>query len=316
MTGPRLVHVACNLCGQDRTEPVYEAQGLKVVRCLSCGLNYVNPRLSSAELQKLYTEDFYTSDASPAGCDCSTEHSEWYDRTRFQADLKQIHAFIKPPGRLLDVGCGLGRFLEMARDAGWDGRGVEFSEYGAREARRKGFEVKTGPLRHADFPARSFDLVTLFHSLEHMEDPLRLLRDEVRPLLRTGGFLLIEVPNFGCESSRTLKGDWVWSRPKEHLYGFTPDSLSKLAAAAGFKVAQCMTKSVHTLDGIQDVGQIGAYARLSNASWTRGLKDRLRRTPLWSAVKAGRAALFRAARLFYKPPLGEAEILLIAERDT
>src|SRR5262245_7595344 len=110
-----LVEVPCNICGSRESDFLYEKQGLKTVRCRSCGLAFVNPRLSPEAIRALYEEEFYTQDEGAAGCNCYTEEARISDGTRFKADIGVLEKHRPSKGRLLDIGCGLGRFVAFAR---------------------------------------------------------------------------------------------------------------------------------------------------------------------------------------------------------
>jgi SAM-dependent methyltransferase len=136
-------------------------------------------------------------------------------------------------GALLDVGCGVGIFLEVAAASGFDVQGVEVSTWASEFARARGLQVSTGTLREAAYPAESFDVVTVNHVLEHLPDPLATLA-EVRRVLRGGGLLVIGVPNFGSFAAILRRGRWRSLLPDQHLWQFTRGSLRNLLESAGF----------------------------------------------------------------------------------
>jgi SAM-dependent methyltransferase len=140
-----------------------------------------------------------------------------------------------PDGKALDIGCGSGLFLSVLRQFGWSVQGVELSSAAAQFAKEKlGINVFAGELVDARFAPNSFDFVSLNHSLEHLPEPLELLR-EVRRILKPGGRLYVGVPNVASVSRRISKEYWLhWDVPR-HLFGFSPQTLERILIAAGFQ---------------------------------------------------------------------------------
>jgi 2-polyprenyl-3-methyl-5-hydroxy-6-metoxy-1,4-benzoquinol methylase len=140
-----------------------------------------------------------------------------------------------PPARLLDVGAGRGRFVAAAARAGYAAVGIEPGPGRAAIARERGAEVQTATLETAEVPSGSVDVVTLWHVLEHVEDPGAALK-RVASWLAPGGALVVAVPNLASLQAR-LGGDaWMhWDLPR-HRTHFTPAGLSRLLAAHGLPV--------------------------------------------------------------------------------
>jgi 2-polyprenyl-3-methyl-5-hydroxy-6-metoxy-1,4-benzoquinol methylase len=146
--------------------------------------------------------------------------------TAYEAWLDEIDKR-SPRGSLLDVGCGLGLFLSAARARGWDARGVEPSVWPARFARDEtGVPVDACSLEEARLPTGRFDVVTLWSTLEHLPDPVSVLR-EVARITRPGGMIWIGVPNTASLEAR-LRGarDHNLAKP-EHLLHFTEHTLRR-----------------------------------------------------------------------------------------
>lgn len=133
---------------------------------------------------------------------------------------------IRGTGTVLDVGCGSGEALDVARQRGWSGVGVEPVEASAERARSCGLAVRTGTLADADLPAASFDLVGAWHVLEHIMDPVAFL-SELAGYARPGGLVAVEVPNWHHRSRRVRGPDWDQLCPLEHVIHFTPRTLRR-----------------------------------------------------------------------------------------
>jgi SAM-dependent methyltransferase len=134
----------------------------------------------------------------------------------------------------LELGCGDGWLLEALRQAGWDVVGIERSEKAALRATRLGLDVQVGDWVGCGFPAASFDLVILWHVLEHLHDPLATLA-EVHRVMRSSGRLVIAVPNVDSWQAKVAGRRWVHLDVPRHLYHFDPTTLESLLARAGFQ---------------------------------------------------------------------------------
>ncbi|MGC8787731.1 MAG: methyltransferase domain-containing protein, partial [Anaerolineae bacterium] len=190
--GDVLEYVHCNLCGADDTELVAEVEGFHIVRCRQCGLVYVNPRYREDFLQQLYTAEYYDHDGIRNGQAFFGYEDYIADeeniKITFAKRLRTIERFANK-GRLLDVGCATGFFLDLARAKGWEVVGSEVSEFAARYAREKlGLEVRLGALKELHFEAEAFDVVTMWDVIEHVADPMGDLL-EVWRILRADGLL-------------------------------------------------------------------------------------------------------------------------------
>jgi SAM-dependent methyltransferase len=142
------------------------------------------------------------------------------------------------PGRVLDVGCGRGLLLRAFRQKGCEVTGTEFSDDACRYAREvPGIPVRVGLLEQLRFPDNSYDVVVMWHVLEHISDPRPTLAEVVR-ILRPGGIFLVGVPNFGSPEAQLTKADWFHLDIPRHLSHHTPESLKAALAAAGLQPAR------------------------------------------------------------------------------
>ncbi|MBI4198898.1 MAG: class I SAM-dependent methyltransferase [Chloroflexi bacterium] len=228
-------------------------QRWQVLRCHGCDLRYVHPRLHPEALEAIYAGGEYGFERP--GLDGPGAE-------RYRQRLLDEVARFRAGGALLDVGCATGEFLAAARLRGWEVQGVELSPYAAALARqRHGLPVFAGTLREARFLAERFDVVTLWDVIEHLPD-LRADLEEVRRLLRPGGLLGLETPNWDSIYRRMLGRRWPAYQPRLHLYYFTRASAAGLLARAGFDVLSSRTEVV---------GFFSAQGR------ARGLRPRLLR---------------------------------------
>jgi len=196
-----------------------------LVKCRDCGLEFVNPRPGPEVL-----DEFYGMPGYPAH-ETSGDDSVSSFRFNFLGGLLSKTT-------LLDYGCGGGSFLQKARDAGWDVTGIEPSPVGRKNAQALGVEVYG---RMEDIPApRRFDLVTMFHVLEHVPD-LSAVLSAVKRVMTDNGLLLVEVPNIRSFRAMVYKLPGIRKADDEryrafpiHLYGFKRKTLARLLLKNGF----------------------------------------------------------------------------------
>jgi SAM-dependent methyltransferase len=160
--------------------------------------------------------------------------------------------------RLLDVGCATGFFIRAAQDAGWIASGVEANPFQADFARQAGLDVRNETIEETTFPEESFDAVTLFEIIEHVKQPMAILRKAHR-LLKPGGMVFLYTPNFDC-ASRLIMGldaHFIWA--SNHLTYFTIPTLAGAIERAGFDVAHAETQGLDIEDMIWYFEETGRH---------------------------------------------------------
>jgi 2-polyprenyl-3-methyl-5-hydroxy-6-metoxy-1,4-benzoquinol methylase len=233
-------YVNCNLCGKDNTVLLFKAEGFNIVKCKSCGLTYVNPRFKEAERKDVYSEGYFRGTLSNMrGID---HFARWEEIQQGSVERMAKIMRYKAPGKILDVGCAIGSLLETARSYGWECYGIELSSFAADYAREKlNLNVFCGTLEQANYPENFFDVITLYHVIEHLPDPTATLM-HCRKLLKPDGILVVEVPDFGSAQAQRLKESYHYVKPQEHIYYFTTDTLKKLLRKSGFKPSKIFLK--------------------------------------------------------------------------
>ncbi|MBI2541621.1 class I SAM-dependent methyltransferase [Candidatus Woesearchaeota archaeon] len=233
--------VSCNLCNSDSSKKIMEVNGFNIVKCKKCGLIYVNPRLKENKLHQIYNEGYFNNQAFNGselpfyGYEGYIEEKEDI-RATFSRRLKRINKLCRK-GRLLDIGCAFGFFLELARDDGWDAKGIEISEHAYKYAKNVlKLPVFNKTLEKAEFKQNSFDAVTIFDVIEHLPDPKSMLK-EIRKILKPNGLLAITTPNIGSIAARLLGKNWEEvKRVREHIYFFSEDTLKKMLESLNFEL--------------------------------------------------------------------------------
>jgi 2-polyprenyl-3-methyl-5-hydroxy-6-metoxy-1,4-benzoquinol methylase len=160
----------------------------------------------------------------------------------YQVELEFPLRILSDPqkGRMLDVGCGSGALVHLAARMGWEAEGIDVDPKAIACAKRSLLTVRLGSLLDQRFPNAAFDLLVSNHSIEHVHDPLSLLK-ECRRILSPKGRLVISTPNATSILHARFLADWFALDPPRHLHIFTPHSLRNLALAAGFKDAVVRT---------------------------------------------------------------------------
>ena len=206
-----------------------------LVRCVKCSLVYLNPRPVEESSGVFYESSEYTPFVS-TGKQRSIMDRVYVAIREMNNRWKrrQIEALQPERGRLLDVGCGTGEFLQAMHAAGWQVRGVERDAKAAAYAvEQLQLDVVCGSLDTVPLAPASFDVVTMWHVLEHLYQPHKALM-QVRDVLRPGGLLVIAVPNLLSLDARYYRQNWVAFDAPRHVQHFSPKSLRSLCEMHSF----------------------------------------------------------------------------------
>jgi len=225
-----------------------------VVKCLNCGLVYLNPMPCPEDITKIYdTDEYYSATESHDGLTLGyPNYAMLKEHLRFVVDeLLRPVKHVKP-GRLLDIGCGMGFMLSRFREQGWDTYGVDVSTYATEYARNHlGLKVFTGTVNELDLPEGYFDMVTMVLTIEHIPNPRGVL-ESVHHLMKPGAILIVTTHDIGGLWPRIIKGKWRHLNVPEHLYFFTKNTLKRLLENTGFhtfRVTETATIASVTSDG-------------------------------------------------------------------
>jgi len=205
------------------------------------------------------------------------------------------------PGRLLDVGCGGGRFLRRMQRRGWQVVGTDFDQQAARKvSARYGIETHVGDLQQCNLPASSFDAITLSQTIEHLYTPMTTLHECLR-LLKPGGLLVMTTPNAVSLGAKKFGGNWRgWEAPR-HLQLFTVQSLKTLTQQAGFAVEEARTCSAGSAvvyrasRDIADGGPGSLWHRFQTLSWGYEMELQEQRKQ-WTQPLSGQNILIRGRK--------------------
>jgi 2-polyprenyl-3-methyl-5-hydroxy-6-metoxy-1,4-benzoquinol methylase len=234
--GARLEAVHCLFCPEGTpTQRVFKEPPLAVERCAGCGLVFVSPRIASERVAEIYGESYWRSPAAKhyGYTDYRKDAPLWL-RT-YRRRLGVLRPWLVAGGRVLDVGCAAGFFLEVMRDEGFDTWGLEISSAIAEEARRRlgDDRIHVGRLEDAPYAPGQFDLITFWDVVEHLPNPIDALC-RARRLLKPNGMLLLETQNVESRFARLMGRRWQHFKQAEHLYHFSPSTAARLVEAADF----------------------------------------------------------------------------------
>ena len=242
---------SCPACGKSTSASTYHATygawprhggkdaprwALAHSRC-ECSHIYANPQPTFTELVPFYGDDYHQFVASPRS------DEQIRQDVNGAADGRFNRIRVVPGGRFLDIGCGIGDTVAHMAALGMQAQGLEVSEPGVLIGRKRGLEIFHGTLQQANYPDDTFDSVTLFHVLEHVQDAVDLLRTVARIMKPDGEFLLI-VPNANSMMFALLKDLWMNVDVPRHIHHFTPASLRATAERAGLAIADITTESL------------------------------------------------------------------------
>lgn len=225
----------CNHCQNLTSKPLFKVmdyasqEHFELVKCKRCDLVWTNPKPQGKNLDRYYQLKH------------PQERGRLFNQlievfvSLFRESRVRLLLSLKREGRILDVGCGRGLELKLMSQKGFESYGVERPWRQLLIRPSKKVKITFQELTRCRFPTGFFDLVSFWHSLEHLNDPSGALK-EVKRILKNDGFLVIQVPNFGSLQARLFSGKWFHLDVPRHLYHFSSQTLKALLGKNGFKI--------------------------------------------------------------------------------
>ncbi len=221
-----IFHTNCPLCDHKHISDLYlNVNGFTITRCHACGLVFVKERLTTNELIEYYNRtdgaDYIYADPR------NTENLSYYFRKLGKIIEQKI-----PTGRILDVGCSAGYFLDVMNN--WERYGIEIPSTWADMAQKKyGNNIHIGTLEDSNYPDEYFDVITLQDVFDHLTNPLESL-ELCKRILKTGGMIIIKVHNIECLYARLTGRNFYAIIPPSHLYYYSKNTLKLALEKSGF----------------------------------------------------------------------------------
>lgn len=229
---------ACPLCRHPKytnyeicTDHLVSGESFALVQCEACGMVYTNPRPTKENLGKYYDSPQYHSHSnafSPAQILYSLARRIALQRKYLL--IKSLHP--NSNGKLLDFGCGAGHFLRHMQKHNWQVDGVEISEHARLSAQTLVHKTIHSSL---DTLQETFDLITAWHVVEHMPDPVTTLH-ELREHLNPSGHLVIAVPNHLSADAKHYRSHWAGYDVPRHLMHFSQKTMKLVAKKCKLKL--------------------------------------------------------------------------------
>ncbi|HPT12077.1 MAG TPA: class I SAM-dependent methyltransferase [Bacteroidales bacterium] len=231
---------SCINCGSERIELLFHCKDylvsgeeFQIVRCPDCGLVKTDNPPSESIIGKYYlSEDYISHSDTKKGI---TDRLYHFARNIMLQRKKSLisRLFDQKKGLLLDIGSGTGYFPAYMQEKGWEVQGIEISEQ-ARNFSKSKFGISVFPPEETDnIHQGTFDCITLWHVMEHFNDPIQWLV-KIKYLLKDDGYCVIAVPNVASSDARWFGKYWAAYDVPRHLWHFTPDTFSEMATRNGF----------------------------------------------------------------------------------
>ena len=245
-----LEDIPCPLCGGENLISLFPVRNVFMVRCGDCTLVYVNPRFRRDELERLHDGSaayryFYEKILLPT--------TDFRILNIFLPRVRRIEATVKNlSGKLLDIGFGPGQFLELAAEQGWETEGVETNGAAIELFRQRNPTVKLhkGRVEELNLQPGGYQVITLWETLEHLHDPLGMLKG-IHALLEKGGWFFLTTPNIEGFEYKAL-GSRGRIDPLNHIVWFNPQTLRRILEETGFTNITVESVGMFDLDFVLD----------------------------------------------------------------
>jgi 2-polyprenyl-3-methyl-5-hydroxy-6-metoxy-1,4-benzoquinol methylase len=236
---------SCRFCHATDIVELFPAQDTHdqmwfICQCNACHAYFLTPEPTEEQIRLAYDASYYGEGESKFGF--SVEG--FIDKFR-RRRAKYLASLIPQKAKVLDIGCGNGRFLQHLSTVGdFELHGIEMEGGSAERAKRiKEINLKIGTLTAGDYTDGYFDAITLFHVFEHLDMPKETLQ-VIKNILKTDGILMMSFPNIASWQARAFKGKWLHLDPPRHLFFFAPNDFISIMDTLGFKLIRINRVSI------------------------------------------------------------------------
>lgn len=213
-------HKQCLICDHKQLKDLQEYSASYLCKCGKCGFIFAKKIPTMKELEDHYGTYGRNDYLSPITIKRYNELLDEFEKYR-------------STNRILDVGCGIGYFLDQAKKRGWEVYGTEYTEEAVSICQSKGISMQKGKLEPSNYESGFFDIITSFEVLEHINNPQEELQN-FHTILRKGGLVYLTTPNFNSLLRYRLKSEYNVICYPEHLSYYTPKTIHKLFRKSGF----------------------------------------------------------------------------------
>lgn len=257
----------CLLCNNNKFSLLYDLRPIEnvpfsVLKCLNCGLAFIHPLPKKEDLKKYYSFYYKSQINSDYSRGISLNYKDTYMSEIINDRLYHLRKYCQG-GKLLDIGCGTGVFLNEARESGWEVSGIDIAEDAVKYAQEKfKLEVFQGELESINLPEAYFDVITMWDLIEHLKNPLDTLK-KANKIMKDNGKIIILTPN---ENSLLKKAIFLFFKLSgkrwnflvkrgygiHHLYYFSDKNIDKLLTKAAFRILKIVKRETKIEEMIRE----------------------------------------------------------------
>jgi len=228
----KLFSRTCRICDSFNIKYSFSKNGYSIFYCTDCGFLFINPQPSDEVLAEIYKSSYFLGDGS---------EKEEKERSEMKLETAKLYLQVlidyygNTEGNLLEIGCGTGEFLLLAKKTGFNVTGIEISQSSTDIANSKleNASVICGSLENMELPEHSFDICVLFDAIEHVRSPVDTL-SKIHNLLKPGGVIFMATPSLDSWSGRLMKSNWMEFKT-EHLSYFDSQTMQNILVKTGFE---------------------------------------------------------------------------------
>jgi SAM-dependent methyltransferase len=241
---------SCPICRGNDSETVFQAldfdqstERFDLLRCTDCGLTQTSPQPGPEQIGSYYSQSYYGGGASKFSGPVEAL-TQFGNRYRAKKILKALtgNGDRSSKVRVLDIGCGRAALLACFRKLGCDCYGLERDEF-PKGADLEGIDIHTGSLDDRPYADSCFDVVVIWHVLEHLHDPVETL-EKLAPLMRPGAMIAVAVPNISSLQSKLFRSNWFHLDLPRHLFHFDSRNLGRALEQNGWTIEYSGTFSL------------------------------------------------------------------------
>lgn len=276
----------CKICKNTSIKALFSAndyltrQQFSIVKCTSCNCVYTDVHFTESQMKPFYMQEGYKKNGA-----MFNKLLELIIVVSRKIRVQYITSYIKK-GTVLDIGCGRGIELNLLSNKGFDCYGTE-KGWRKPPADMKRIKLFSKELGDCHFPTAFFDAVLLFHSYEHLPEPVQTM-NEIKRITKKDGLLFIEVPNIESWQARLTKSHWFHLDVPRHLFHFSPQTLKTIIETNGFKIIKedsfsweygpfGLTQSIINMLFTQQKNAL--FELLKEKKWRQALRD-----PIWIPI--------------------------------